>query len=98
MQPKLRIPENDHAGNVLETRNIKEVEGTQNVRAARVAVSIGRVFIFLGLISLLGAWISQLTGGSLFGLGQQHFFFDSIALSLLGIAFLIDGVPHSRGL
>ena len=55
---------------------------------ARPAVYIGRGFIALGVLALLGAWITQLTGRPLLGMSQEHLFNDAIALPLLGIAFI----------
>lgn len=58
---------------------------------------VGRAAIFLAVLALLGAWVSQYTGGSFLGLPQQHFFSDAIVLALLGIAFLVDGFAHRQG-
>jgi hypothetical protein len=38
----------------------------------------------------LGAWLTELTGGSLLGLSQQHLFYDAIVLSLFGIGMYLD--------
>lgn len=65
---------------------------------ARPAVYIGRGFIALGTLALLGAWITQLTGRPLLGMSQEHLFNDAIALSLLGIGFFVDAFWHARRL
>lgn len=59
-------------------------------------VYIGRVLVVLALLALFGAWTTQLTGGTLFGMSQQHFFSDATALALLGIAFFVDAFWHAR--
>lgn len=62
----------------------------------RRAVYFARVLIALALATLLGAWITQVTGTPLFGMTQQHLFNDTIALALLGIAIFIDAFWHGR--
>lgn len=57
-----------------------------------------RVLLTLSFLCLLGAWVTQLTGGTLAGMTQQHLFNDSIALSLIGIGSLLGGLIHSKGL
>lgn len=64
----------------------------------RPAVYIGRLLIALAFLALLGAWITQLTGGTLLGMSQQHLFSDAIALALLGIAVFLDAFWHVRNL
>jgi hypothetical protein len=66
--------------------------------AARPVVYVARVLIGLAVLALSGAWITQLTGGPLLGMGQQHLFNDAIALSLLGIAIFVDAFWHARRL
>lgn len=70
----------------------------KNVRRARFFVNVGRCFIFLAILALLGAWITQLTSKSLLSMDQQHFFNDAIVLVLLGIAFSLDALLHSKDL
>ena len=64
--------------------------------AARIAVTIGRILFTLALLALLGAWITQLTGGPLFGMSQQHLFNDAMVLALLGIGMFLDALWHAR--
>lgn len=59
-------------------------------------VYLGRLFIALAFFALLGAWITQLTGGTLLGMGQQHLFNDATVLALLGIALFLDAFWHAR--
>lgn len=66
--------------------------------AARRAVYVARVLIALAFLALLGAWVSQVTGGTFLGLTQQHLFNDATALALLGIAVFIDAFWHGRDL
>lgn len=47
-----------------------------------------KILTSLSGLALVGAWLSQFTGGSLLGMTQQHLFSDSMALSLLGIALI----------
>lgn len=73
-----------------------ETANQKNQRKAKAPVMIGRVFIMLSFLALVGAWITQVTGGTLLGLSQQHLFNDAIVLSLLGIALFIDAYWHAK--
>lgn len=66
--------------------------------AVRPAVYIGRTLIALAFFALVGAWITQLTGGTLLTMSQQHLFNDAIALALLGIGMFLDAIWHARRL
>lgn len=66
-------------------------------RGPKIAATIGRIAIMLGVLALVGAWITQLAEAGLH-LSQQHLFFDAIALTLLGIAWLVDAQLHARGI
>ena len=68
------------------------------ITAARVAVYIGRILFTFALLALLGAWITQLTGGPLFGMSQQHLFSDATVLALLGIGMFLDALWHGRNI
>ena len=63
---------------------------------AKSAATLGRLLLGLGFLSLLGAWLTQLTGQSLLGLSQTHLFSDATVLSLLGIGALVDAKLHSQ--
>lgn len=65
---------------------------------ARPAIYLATVFIGLAFLALIGAWISQLRDGALFGMSQQHLFNDATALALLGIALFVDAFWHARHL
>ncbi len=69
-----------------------------NKKATPIIVNLGRIFFALAVLSLLGAWLTQLTGGTLLGMNQQHFFNDAIVLSLFGIGMFLDAVWHSRNI
>ncbi len=64
----------------------------------KIAINFGRFSGLLAVLALVGAWITQLTGGPIFGMSQQHLFNDAIVLSLLCIAGLLDGLLHSKNL
>ena len=64
----------------------------------KLAVYLGRFCGLLAFLSLVGAWITQLTGAPLFGMSQQHLFNDAIVLSLFSIAGLLDALAHSKRL
>lgn len=66
------------------------------IAAARIAVYIGRILFTLALLALLGAWITQLTGGPLFAMSQQHLFSDATVLALLGVGMFLDVLWHAR--
>lgn len=58
----------------------------------------GRLLLTLALLTLLGAWMTQLTDGSFLGLSQQHLYNDAMALALLGIGSLLDSICHAKGI
>jgi hypothetical protein len=64
--------------------------------AARIAVNIGRILLGLALLALLAAWFTQLTGGRVLGMSQQHLFNDATVLALLGIGMFLDAFWHAR--
>jgi len=59
-------------------------------------IAVGRISLVAALVGLLGAWVTQLSGGPLFGLSQQHLFHDATVLALFGIGFLVDGMIHTK--
>lgn len=68
----------------------------QQETLSRFFVTAGRVLVFLGILALVGAWVTELTDGPILGISQQHLFLDAIALTVLGIAFMADSVLHAR--
>ena len=85
----------EHAGH--ETEILEDVNmNSSTSMGARVAVYIGRSFLGLALFALLGAWITQLTGGPILGMSQEHLFNDAMVLALLGIGMFLDGLWHAR--
>lgn len=64
----------------------------------RSAAVIGRILGGLGVLALIGAWITQVTQQPLFGMSQQHLSNDAIALELTCIAGLVDSLVHSKQL
>ena len=69
-----------------------------NKKATPIMVNLGRISFALAVLSLLGAWLTQLTGGTLLGMNQQHLFNDAIVLSLFGIGMFLDALWHSRNI
>lgn len=69
---------------------------TLSVRHARIALTIGRALLMLAALALLGAWLSELRGGEVLGLSQEHLFNDATVLALLGIGGLIDAWFHEH--
>ena len=65
---------------------------------ARFFISLGRVLLVLSLIALASAWVTEVRGGPVFGLSQQHLFYDAIALGVLGIGCLVDSMLHAKNL
>lgn len=65
-------------------------------KATTYTVYLGRIFFGLAFLALLGAWFTQLSGGTLLGMSQQHLFNDAIALSLFGIGMFVDAIWHAR--
>lgn len=59
-------------------------------------INLGRLLLGLSFVGLLGAWWTQLTGGTFLGQLQEHLFFDTIVLALLGIGSLLDGMIHKQ--
>lgn len=68
------------------------------IKWASFMVYLGRIFFALAFLALLGAWLTQLTGGTLLGMSQQHLFNDALVLSLFGIGMLLDAIWHSRNI
>jgi hypothetical protein len=62
----------------------------------RVFVSAGRLLLLLAFLALFRVWTTQLTGGTLLGMTQQHLFNDAMALALLGIGMFLDALWHER--
>lgn len=67
-------------------------------QGAATMVVIARIFLTLSFLALLGAWLTQVTGGEVAGMSQQHLFNDAIVLALLGIASMLDAFWHARRL
>jgi hypothetical protein len=65
-------------------------------KAVPVFVYLGRIFFALAFLALLGAWATQVVGGTILGFSQQHLFNDAIILSLFGIGMFLDALWHSR--
>lgn len=61
-------------------------------------IVVGRFCGLLAFLALLGAWITQVTGGTLFGMSQQHLFNDAIVLALFAIGGLLDSLVHAKGI
>jgi len=70
----------------------------ENLMTPRTAVWIGRAFGFFALLALVGAGITQVTGGTLLTMTQEHLFAEAQVLALLCIAGLVDGLVHLNGL
>ena len=64
----------------------------------RAAAGVGRFFGVLAVLALLGAWTTQLTGGTILGMTQQHFFDDATVLALFCIAGLLDSLVHAKAM
>jgi nitrate reductase gamma subunit len=64
----------------------------------KLAIYVGRLCGVLALLSLVGAWITELTGRPLAGMSQQHLFNDATVLSLFCIAGLVDALVHAKNL
>jgi hypothetical protein len=69
-----------------------------NTTRAWFFTNVGRLFAVLAFLALLCAWLTQLTGGPLFGMSQQHLFNDTMALALLSIVCLLDALLHAKNL
>jgi len=67
-------------------------------RSVHSTIVVARSLLALAFFALIGAWIAQLTGGSVIGLSQQHLFNDTLALALLSIGVFLDALWHSRGM
>lgn len=63
--------------------------------AGRFFVGLARVLVGLSFLALFGAWVTQATGGQIFGLTQQHLFSDATVLALLGICCFVDAWWHA---
>lgn len=70
----------------------------KNARRAVFFVNLGRLFIAFALLALFGAWVTEFRPGPLFGMTQEHLFNDAQTLALIGIAFLLDSLLHTKNL
>lgn len=52
------------------------------------------VVIAVGVLALLGAWVTQMTGRPLAGMSQAHLFSDATVLLLLGISLQLGTLLH----
>ena len=64
----------------------------------RLSVIVARILLTLALLSLIGAWLTTWTSGTVFGMSQQHLFNDTFALALLGVGSFLDALWHSRNI
>ncbi len=71
------------------------MEQTAN-RSSRIMVGLGRVLIGLSFLALFAGWLSELTGGPIFGFGEEHFFRDAVVTALLGLSCLADAAWHAK--
>lgn len=71
--------------------------GNTAARLGRLSVIVARILLTLALLSLIGAWITTWTGGTVFGMSQQHLYNDTFALALLGVGAFLDALWHSKG-
>ena len=62
----------------------------------KFSLKFGRTLLIVSAISLLGAWLSQLTQSTILGMTQEHLFNDTIATALLGIGLIIDSMIHGQ--
>ncbi|MEO6726997.1 MAG: hypothetical protein ABIP14_17040, partial [Blastocatellia bacterium] len=66
----------DGANTAIETEDNMNNTNT-NTGAGRFFIMLGGIFGGLAFLALLGAWLTQLTGGTILGINQQHFFNDA---------------------
>lgn len=59
-------------------------------REVRYTNYVGRVFIGLALLALLGAWLSQVRQTTILSLELPQLLVDAILLSLAGTGLLLD--------
>lgn len=74
------------------------MEKTITAKATSFFVYLGRILFALAFLALSGAWLTQVAGGTLLGMSQQHLFNDAIVLSLFGIGMFLDALWHSRNI
>ena len=55
------------------------------------SIIAGRVALLWALAEAALSGLANLAGGSLFGVGEQHFSLDALVAALVGIGFIIDG-------
>lgn len=86
------------AGMDARKSHLEASKDMEHQSAARKAVYAARIAVLLAVAALFGAWISQVRGGTLLGMSQQHLFNDAIALGVVGIALFADAYWHGRGM
>ena len=69
---------------------------SSETRRATLAELAARVLLTLALASLVGAWVTQVTGKPLLGIPEQHLFGDAIVFALLGVGAFLDAFWHAR--
>jgi len=62
----------------------------------RTVVQIGRIWGWLAIVALLGAWTTQVTGQPLLGMTQEHLFSDATVFALLCIASFVDAMVRAQ--
>lgn len=65
--------------------------GPEPGRSRNWSLIVGRVALVAALVEAAAAGLANLSGGSLWGVGERHFALDAVVTALVGIGFVIDG-------
>lgn len=60
-------------------------------RSRNWSLLVGRLLLMWALVEAALSGIANLSGGSLLGVGAQHYALDGIVAALVGIGFVLDG-------
>lgn len=64
----------------------------------KTAVWIGRACGVVAVLALIGTGITQVTGGTVLTMTQEHLFAEAQLFALFSIAGLLDGLVHLKGI
>ena len=76
------MPNQDHAASSA----VREPDRSRNW-----SLIVGRVALVWAVVEASAAGLASMSGGSLFGISEQHLSLDAIVAALVGIGFILDG-------
>lgn len=65
--------------------------GRETSRSRNWSLIVGRVALVWAFVEAATARVANMAGGSLLGIGEQHYALDAIVAALVVIGFVLDG-------